>query len=466
MQQLLILIAFLIAILAGETETLEASWLTPLVFFSYLAIAAGLTGFNSSRTLRILSTLDEVANFAIAKRNRLKLFIQMWLLGGLAGVIYFGYGHWAAVDLGLGKIPLAAKAMNLLPFLLAMTLYWLMDWPFQRELRRRIAARQGRSTEMLPTLGEYLGYNLRHQLLFIAVPVGLIVLFQDIISFYVVPLLGENATGTAIAAGAMIISAGLVFLLSPLMIVRIWRTCPLPDGPIRAQLEQICHKMNLRYRDILIWQSGLTVANAGVMGLAGPVRYILLSDLMLDQMNDEQIKAVFAHEAGHIVSYHIFYLALFAITAGTISLVIASLAGHALGLSVWIEEFISLSIMMTAWSAGFGWLSRKLERQSDVIAAWACGAEAYQAGGDISAQGSAVFCSALQKVAELNGMPLAQKNWRHGSILSRVNYILALGASGLGRAPIDRLVTRAKQLLWLILALALAGLTYQIMMLQ
>ncbi len=462
----MILIAFLIAILTGETDTLEASWITPIVFFAYLAIAAGLAGFNSWWTLKKLLAQDEVPPLVIRKRNRLKIITQMWLLGGLAGVIYCGYGWWAAVDLGLGKIPLAAKAMNLLPFLLAMVLYWVMDWPFQRELRLRITARQGRPTETLPTLGEYLDYNIRHQLLFIGVPVGLIVCFQDIVTLYVEPLLPQTSGGQAIAIAALIVPAGFVFLLAPLIIVRIWRTSRLPDGPLRDQLEHICKAMNLRYRDILIWQSGLTVANAGVMGLAGPVRYILLSDLMLDQMDSEQVKAVFAHEAGHIVSHHIFYLALFAITAGTISMVVASLAGHALGLSNWMQEFVALAIMMGSWSIGFGWFSRKLERQSDVIAAWACGPEAYQSEGAISPHGAAVFCSALQKVAELNGMPLAQKNWRHGSILARVNYILALGTSGFGRKPIDQLVARAKQLLWLILAVAVAGLSWQAILLK
>jgi len=219
MQQLLILLAFLIAILTGETETLEAGWITPLVFGAYLAIAAGLTRFNSWRTLRILSARDEVPYFVIRRRNRLKIITQLWLLAGLAGVIYYGYGNWVAVDLGLGKIPLAAKAMNLLPFLMAMGLYWLMDWPFQRELRLRIAAKQNRSSDTLPTLWEYLDYNLRHQLLFIAVPVGLIVGFQDALSLYVEPLLPGGIASQAALAGAMILSAGIVFLICPLMIV-------------------------------------------------------------------------------------------------------------------------------------------------------------------------------------------------------------------------------------------------------
>ena len=34
------------------------------------------------------------------------------------------------------------------------------------------------------------------------------------------------------------------------------------------------------------------------------VRYILLSDLLLERMDDEQIEAVFAHEVGHVVHRH------------------------------------------------------------------------------------------------------------------------------------------------------------------
>jgi len=63
----------------------------------------------------------------------------------------------------------------------------------------------------------------------------------------------------------------------------------------------------------------------------------------------------------------------------------------------------------------------------------------------------------LEQVAELNGTPLAQPNWRHGPIAWRIDYVLRLAAGGGSRQPIDRLVRRAKLGLWALLAVAVAA---------
>ena len=57
----------------------------------------------------------------------------------------------------------------------------------------------------------------------------------------------------------------------------------------------------LRYREILLWHTENNMGNAAVVGLVPRLRYILLSDLLLETMDDRQIEAVFAHEIGHIV---------------------------------------------------------------------------------------------------------------------------------------------------------------------
>ena len=62
---------------------------------------------------------------------------------------------------------------------------------------------------------------------------------------------------------------------------------------------------------------GNNMGNAAVMGLFPQVRYILLSDLLLETMTDEQVEAVFAHEVGHIVHRHMaWYVVLIVIPLG------------------------------------------------------------------------------------------------------------------------------------------------------
>jgi hypothetical protein len=60
-------------------------------------------------------------------------------------------------------------------------------------------------------------------------------------------------------------------------------------------------------------------------------------------------------------------------------------------------------------------------------------------------------------VAQLGGTSLSQRNWRHGSIAWRVEYIIYLGSTGGGREKIDKVVRRIKAGLWIAFAFAAAG---------
>ncbi|HAU38600.1 MAG TPA: Zn-dependent protease with chaperone function, partial [Phycisphaerales bacterium] len=69
---------------------------------------------------------------------------------------------------------------------------------------------------------------------------------------------------------------------------------------------------------------------------------------------------------------------------------------------------------------GFGWVSRRFERQCDVQAAWAMsGAAPGDRAAVITPEGAATFAWALQQIARLNGIAPEQFNWRHGSIARR-----------------------------------------------
>ena len=70
----------------------------------------------------------------------------------------------------------------------------------------------------------------------------------------------------------------------------------------------------MRYRDILVWRTHSNMGNAAVMGILPHMRYVLLSDLLLETMTDEQIEAVFAHEMGHVVHRHMAWFVLFFVT--------------------------------------------------------------------------------------------------------------------------------------------------------
>jgi STE24 endopeptidase len=445
----LVLIGVLVVLTTANMDPLvSARWLVVPAMVTYLAVAVAMGAFRTALSLRAIAGRPELFGHAVRRHNRLAILGQVWLVAGLGGVVLVGYGRWVLEDLRLQPVPLVGHALVFAPFIVALLLNWLLEYPFYRAMRARIAQEQllaGAAARPGWTLREYLGYNLRHHLLFVAVPVGLILLLTD--SLHLAgPYLPEKLAQTIVVGGSMLCT-GAVFLAAPLLIVRIWRTGRLPAGRLRDDLQRICRQMRLKVRDLLIWRSGGMIANAGVMGLIGRVRYVLLSDALLEQMDDREIKAIFAHEAGHIVSHHLFYALLFAISSVTLCGA-AGAAVEGAGLPEWAAQAVTFVLLAAAWAFGFGWISRRFERQSDVIAAWFAAPDGPSGDGRITPEGAAVFARSLERVAQLNGMSPRQWNWRHGSIARRVEYIIYLGSTAGNRRDIDRVVRGIKLALW------------------
>jgi len=457
--QIVVLLAFVVSMFLVQTFSLAGEWWfvvgpagAAASVLTYLAVTASLSCLHSGLSLRRLGRSADVSPSVTRFSNTLGILSRAWLVGGLGGCIVLGYGRWVMEDLSLYGVPLAGEAMLLLPFVAALLITWLLEYPYHREVRTRMMERQG--SFGLPTgpvwsLGEFLGYNFRHYFLFIAVPIGLIVLANDLIWLGAERFLsGEVIVQVAGYVGS-VLSVACVFTIAPVLVVRIWRTHPLGGGHLRDKLEAMCVRMKLRYRAILVWRSGGVIANAGVMGVVPRFRYILLSDAMLENMADHEIESIFAHEAGHILSRHILYAVVFALAVVLVCTSAGELFLIATGADAVAGNILAILLLAAAWGFGFGWVSRRFERQCDVAAAWAIGNDAGALReGRITPEGAAIFARSLERIAQLNGIPPRQHNWRHGSIANRVAHVLYLGSTGGTRKGIDRVVRRIKAAVW------------------
>lgn len=438
----------------------------------YLLLAAA---FGAASTRFSLRWLDD-ARYSGRKRVLLAMAGQVYLVAGLATLILLGFGDWVSALPHMNRIPLLGYLITFGPFILALLITWLLDYPFYRRMRTDQASGYGWSgLEPMPvwTRREFLDYNLRHNLLFIAVPVGLILLLRDALQMYIWPPLCDWLVRAFLMMGygftqeqqdmtlnACLAMIGLgVFLVAPVLIVRVWRTESLDAGPLRSELEATLGQFKLRCRDILLWRSGGAIANAGVMGLVAPFRYVLMTDALMANLDKRHLHAIFAHEMGHIKCHHILYSAVFSVATIMLAGACVGVLMARINLPDWIANLIAISILAAIWWLSFGRLSRQFERQSDVIGAWSVGAE-FNASGDpqrITAEGAAIFAQALQRVAQLNGVSSNAPNWRHGTIAQRIEYILWLGATGQTRRIVDRRVVGIKRAIWVLLIVSIAA---------
>jgi STE24 endopeptidase len=223
----------------------------------------------------------------------------------------------------------------------------------------------------------------------------------------------------------------VAFLLAlPIFLRLFWGLKPLPPGPLRDRLIDTARRLGFRYSNVLVWDTRNLVANAMVTGFVPWIRYIVLTDRLINDLDPDEIEAVFGHEIGHIKHHHLpFYLAFILTSfillgalwgwAGnlfTIDQIVACLEHFSIGDREEIEEtlpviskFVKLALVAAYTLVLFSFISRRCERQADLFGAKTVSTDA--------------FISALEKVADINGIGRTRFSWLHPSIAQRVDFL-------------------------------------------
>jgi len=96
------------------------------------------------------------------------------------------------------------------------------------------------------------------------------------------------------------------FFYSELIVPLFNKQTPLPDGPLRTEIETFAIKAGFKLRNIYIIDGSKrsTKANAYFSGF-GPKKRIVLFDTLLKEFSEEEIVAVLAHEIGHYKKKHV-----------------------------------------------------------------------------------------------------------------------------------------------------------------
>jgi STE24 endopeptidase len=386
-------------------------------------------------------------------------------LGVFAGILHLL--DWPAVvrsAFGGRGWPVVSDVSLLLPFLLAEMATWWGLFPAERLLHE---ARTGGDL----SLKRYLVRRER-QAVGLLLPVLLVYsLGQDLL-----PRLLPSAAASPWAQHAsLVLMAALVLSGSPFFLRIAWPTAPLPPGPLRDRLEGLARRQGFRCTDILVWDTGGLLVNAGVTGTLPWYRYVLLTDALVENLTPDEVAAVFGHEIGHIAHRHLLSFGVFFLgTVGVMAVINGALDQYVLsGLAGPVGEVVEAGGRFAAlglyFFLAFGLLSRQFERQADLFGcrAVSCGRTEcpphLDAGGAHDAApparpeavcptGIRTFVNALTNVAALNGMGRDKPSWRHGSIARRVAFLESLE----GRPEAERHFQRGVAGLRLALALVLS----------
>ena len=276
----------------------------------------------------------------------------------------------------------------------------------------------------------YLLMQVRHQF-FLIVPPVLLMLALQILHVFV----GEGDEASFIMIGIM----ALVLVLMPLLLRLFLGLKPLPPGPLRDRLDGTARRLGFRYSNVLVWNTRHLMANALVTGFIPWIRYVVLTDKLIDELTPEEIEAVFGHEVGHVKHHHLFFYLVFFLTSfillsffwdqlkgwvrqEEIKQWLAAWAGTETGKDIWeaiktVSGFGKLGLLAAYTFLFFGFISRRCERQADLYGSYTVSTD--------------VFISALEKVAYLNGIARDRAgnwllSWQHPTIAQRVDFLQAM----------------------------------------
>lgn len=489
MARILLIVPFLFWLVWSSSQSTPPSPSAPVVMVflgGYAVLIVAMCAWGKSLTRRAIPFGGRFVAALFASR----VIIAAWFAVGL--FYGAGWGEFVLVSTapaGRLGLMLPGTLLAVAPVVLAWMGLWLAQYPVDRAARESgmfHALDNGLPVHLPPSFWRFALANLRLQVLFTVVPIALILLVRDVLHLVATQWLSLPVTGDLRESVIMLASALMVFVPAPLILKRVLHTRRFPDSPTRDRLVAVAQRIGLRYREILLWDTDGNVANAAVMGVVPAFRYILLSDLLVESMNDDQIEAVFAHEAGHVAHRHMTWYVVVVL----ILTVLTSLPGDLLArrmaqwnASSWVRDAVDIGLQLAGIAAFlllFGWISRRFERQADVYAA-----RTVESRDTVGEYGAAVFNSALRRVAVINNMPIeprrrdagtlperlagaadqlgaAAGNWLHGSIGARMRFLSELAIDPARTLSFDRSM---RNLLWTLLGALLISVAVAITML-
>jgi Zn-dependent protease with chaperone function len=448
----------------------DAVWLASLIPFAFLALAQHVALLVCGR---MIDRTGARRPFAFADTVRAATPIATVAIQGF-NIIVLGWLLTVRHALG-GDYILIDEALATLPPLLVIIGGWASYYPIDRRIREASLFRSLGETGRAPSLPSAAGYVLdqaRHHLLVVLVPISVLLAWTELVDRALprvaehLRLDGSRSLDTA-AAILHILGVAAVLLASPVILRLIWSTTRLGPGPLRERILAVARAHGVRCRDLLVWRTHSDILNGAVVGIVPWLRYILLTQALLESLPPRQVEAVMAHEVAHARRHHLPWLVLAMLVTVSLSYAFAATGIERNLPPPWrrpgeptvLAAAAGLAIALAASFITFGWISRRFEEQADAFAAQHLSGLTRGGRDDgltITADAASTMADALASVAALNNVPPSRFGWRHGSIRGRQVRLLALIGLRANSLPIDRTVSIIKGATLLALAALLA----------
>ena len=405
-------------------------------------VAVGIAAVLMMATER---SLDKGRTGALRLGNQVRVAAQWAVLLNYVFCV-LGLGWLGVVRSTFGSTPLLGELAVMLPPIVAFVILWWSWYPIERRVHEAALLHrldQGLPIHLAPGRWPYVCTQLRVHILLMLVPMLLILAASDSMELLIRDEGGETAFAGVMTLLCTGVAALAVVLTAPWIARLLLGLRPMPHGDVRDDLEAVCKRHAVGVRNIMLWQTQGTMVNAVVMGLLPRLRYVALTDALLEQLPRRHVLAVMAHEVGHVRCRHMPTLLLCVLAL----VIVAEFLVYVLGLLApgWFEwtgpvgEMVRLAVALVLVLFGFGWTSRRIERHADTFAVRDLCSQSSD-GTRVTEEAIEAMAGSLEGIAALHGVDPRRWSWRHGAIAWRCGYLRSLSGRPVTGLPIDRTV--------------------------
>jgi Zn-dependent protease with chaperone function len=351
----------------------------------------------------------------IRAHYRSQALLSVTAIGFLAVYLYaFNLGAYLSVIPGYDKFMTISGIAGLVIFLVHLAVIWFWSRSIYQIIFGVKVSR---------------AHFIKGQLSFtsvILIPWFLISTVTDLLQFIKTPSFMTTDFGQILLIAFTLV--GFV-LFGPWLIIRMWGCKPLPQDNVKAELERFCNDHDFRTGGLLLWSVfGTEMLTAGVVGILPGLRYILITSGLLKTLDIAELKAVVAHEMGHVRKKHLLLfvlllilfilltydlsdtLTLLALSNRTIFNWYAAPGDFATSLVSMLSALPVIVLMILYFRFIFGYFLRNSERQADLYA--------MELVGDPQP-----LISSLEKIAFHSGRIEDLPSWHHYSIRQRIEFL-------------------------------------------